>query len=198
MSYPLIGLVGRKRVGKDTVASRLVEAHGFRRFAFADLLREAALALDPIVGIDEWVEELDPRNRGHRDIRLSEVVAEYGWEGAKEWPEVRRTLQNYGVAIRRADLDFWIRPVMAAIAAHPGPAVITDVRFPNEARAVEAAGGRLIRITRPGLDESDTHESETALDGYRTVSAITNDGTSIERLFEKCDALINDWLSKSG
>ncbi|MEU8655269.1 hypothetical protein [Actinoplanes philippinensis] len=179
MSAPLIGLVGRKRVGKDTIASRLVDKHGFRRFAFADLLREAALGLDPIVV---------PAEPAWLSYRLSEIVARDGWEVAKELPEVRRTLQNYGVAIRQVDPDFWIRPVMSAVATRNSPAVITDVRFPNEADAVEAAGGLLVRVIRPGLDESDAHESEVALKDRATAFTIRNI-RSIEHMFERSDRL---------
>ena len=179
MSAPLVGLIGRKRVGKDTVAARLVEKHGFRRFAFADLLREAALDLDPIVV---------PAQPAWASYRLSEIVARDGWEGAKELPEVRRTLQNYGVAIRQVDPDFWVRPVMSAVVARSAPAVITDVRFPNEATAVEAAGGVLVRVLRPGLDESDMHESEVALKDYTTAFTIEN-VDSFEHLFDNCDEL---------
>lgn len=180
MSARLIGLIGRKRVGKDTLARRLVEAHGFTRFAFADRLREAALGLNPIVvpSYTDW-----------GSLRLSELVGRYGWEHAKESPEVRRTLQNYGMAIRQIDKDFWVRPVMAEIAEDPRPAVVTDVRFPNEAAAIEAAGGMLVRVTRSGLDESDTHESETALATRPVSHHIVNDA-GVSDLFEAADKLV--------
>ncbi|MEU4568652.1 hypothetical protein [Micromonospora sp. NPDC023956] len=179
MTAPIVGLIGRKRVGKDTVAARLVQTHGYRRHAFADKLRDAALALDPIVVGWQGI-----------TIRLSEVVRAVGWEVAKDKiPEVRRTLQNYGVAIRAMDEDFWVRPVLSSIAADlTTPAVVTDVRFPNEARAIVSAGGVLVRVVRPGLDESDTHESETALVNYPTVYTLDNTAT-IERLYEQTDGL---------
>ena len=82
MTRPLIGLVGKKRAGKDTVAATLVEGFGFVRYAFADPLKAASLAADPLVPI--W--------GGHH--RLSVVVRVLGWERAKENPEVRRFLQR--------------------------------------------------------------------------------------------------------
>lgn len=172
MSEAIIGLVGRKRVGKDTVAARLVERHGFVRMAFADNLRRALLALDPIIDA-EAIGEYEPMTF----TRLSELVKVQGWECAKATPEVRRLLQHYGVAIREIQPDFWVAPVIFAAVLEERPVVITDVRFPNEADAVEKHGGRLIRIVRPGLDESDTHVSETALAGRATWLTLTNDGT---------------------
>jgi hypothetical protein len=172
MAYPLIGLTGRKRSGKDTFAARLVEAHGYTRLAFADALKEAALALDPIVV-------------GFHEIRLSHILArDGGWEHAKELPEVRRTLQRFGVGIRELDPGFWLRVVADRARATLGPVVITDVRFPNEADWVEAMGN-LVRIRRPGLVSTDNHISETALDG-RFAWSVTNDST-VEQLHDLAD-----------
>ena len=101
-----------------------------------------------------------------------------GWEAAKELREVRRTLQHMGTGVRALDPDFWLRVVMDAVRNHPGPAVITDVRFPNEAYAVRSAGGRTIRIIRPSLGARvDEHISETALDDFEPGQYIFNDGS---------------------
>lgn len=82
--------------------------------------------------------------------------------------------------------------------------IITDVRFPNEARAIKNRGGKLIRIERTSWMEEidngdstktltankqfnkiDLHESETALDNYKEFDwLIKNDGT-IEELGEQ-------------
>lgn len=162
---PLIGLIGKKRVGKDTIAAFLVESHGFRRLAFADRLKEAALAVDPIA---DW----DAEGR-----RLSTLVAEHGWESAKGWPEVRRFLQYLGVAVRTyVDDDAWVTPVLAEVRQSDTPTVITDVRFTNEASAIRAAGGILVRVVRPGVDDGDAHESETGLPDVAVDCVIHNIG----------------------
>lgn len=176
MTPPLVGLIGRKRSGKDTFAERLIAEHGFARVAFADPLKAAALALDPIiVGAEECA--------GIPDERLSQVVAEEGWERAKEWPEVRRILQALGVAVRdHVDRDAWLNAAADTIrylraGPEATPVVVTDVRFPNEAAWIASAGGLLVRITRQGLDTSDAHVSETALDDYPVPYTVTNDST---------------------
>lgn len=186
---PLIGLTGRKRSGKDTVAAILADLAGYQRVSFADPVRRAALALDPIV------DAYDADNScGAPDCcggpwpyivtrRLSEVVEEYGWERAKDdFPEVRRTLQRLGTdAVRALDDGFWVRMGMARAAqlrAAGSPAVITDVRFPNEAAAVAEAGGIIVRVSRPGTATSgDLHPSEIAMDNYPADSVLLNDGT---------------------
>lgn len=173
MATHLIGLMGRKRSGKDTFAERLIVAHGYKRFAFADNVRQAALDLNPIVYAQPHDEY------GEVDYtRLSDVVRALGWEAAKELEEVRRTLQNFGTeSIRRLDPHFWVRTVMEAVDAHEGPAVITDLRFPNEYHAVAARGGYPTRIKRPGLPETDLHISETALDDHVPALVYVNSGS---------------------
>ncbi|SCL32953.1 hypothetical protein GA0070616_4598 [Micromonospora nigra] len=176
---PLVGMMGRARAGKDTVAARLVEAHGFRRYAFADALREAALIADPLV---------IPIGTVGMSVRLSELVAEVGWEGAKAHREVRRTLQQFGIGIRHLDPHFWVNVVMDEVRHRSQPVVITDVRFPNEADAVEIMGGALWRVVRPGQDESDQHVSEVALSDRRADATLTND-SDVHSLMKEVDAL---------
>lgn len=67
---------------------------------------------------------------------------------------------------------------------------ITDVRFPEEVKAIEDRNGIILRIDRPGLESLDTHESETALDDYPFEHRVVNDG-NIEDLIGK----IKDFLT---
>lgn len=178
---PIIGLSGRMSSGKDTAAEVLVEHYGYKQFAFADAMRDAALALDPIV--DMWLDEDGFRSSIIKGSRLSEVVNAVGWRQAKDtMPEVRRTLERLGTEVGRNlfGTNFWIDQTFKAIAEYGGAAVITDVRFPNEARAVEKiALGYLIRIERPSLEgvAGSSHISESALDDYDFEEIVVNDGT---------------------
>lgn len=180
MIAPLVGLIGKKRAGKDTFAARLIAEHGFARVAFADPVREAALALDP------WIDMCGGNER------LASIVSRIGWERAKEIPEVRRILQNFGTSsIRAIDPDFWMRHGMekARRCTEAGfPVVFTDVRFTNEARAIKAAGGILVRIERPSTDDGDTHASEVELDSYPVDRLVYNAGT-VQQLNNQADAL---------
>src|SRR5690606_2872683 len=171
MSAPLVGLVGKARSGKDTFASGLA-LQGFHRVAFADPLRRALAETNPIVG-----------TIGRTDMtsQLSGVLAAYGgWEGLKASPyaaEVRRLLQRYGQSIRRVDPEFWLRAGLGAAREHRSfdrAVVITDVRYANEADAIRADGGILVRVVRPGLVSSDTHDSEVELDAYVTDAVVHN------------------------
>lgn len=168
---PVIGLIGKKRSGKDTFAQVLVDEFGYRRVAFADPLRAVALAADPYVRIEAdefgpvgFTGAVFPQQTHHR---LSFVVDAVGWERAKAARDVRRFLQRLGSeGIRSIAPMFWVDTALRTIADTDAPVVVTDVRFPNEANALRALGGTLVRIVRPGTDTADAHASETALDAY--------------------------------
>jgi hypothetical protein len=173
---PLIGIIGKKRVGKDTFAAVLTEHFGYKRIALADPLRDALYRQNPIVGtfplLDEGVTRV-------REWRVQDVVDSLGWEKAKDYvPEIRTQLQRLGTeGIRTIDDEFWIKAAFAKIDAlrEDGiPVVVTDVRYPNEGDAIRNANGYLIRITRNLPQDGDTHASEKAMDDYRENLSIPN------------------------
>lgn len=52
--------------------------------------------------------------------------------------------------------------------------IITDVRFPNEAKAIKDRGGIIIRVDRPFVKPINSHASETALDNWNFDYKIGN------------------------
>jgi dephospho-CoA kinase len=73
--------------------------------------------------------------------------------------------------------------------------IITDCRFPNEAKAIKDRGGILIRVNRPRYGNSmvalaTAHESETALDGYEKWNYIIDNNGTIEELIEKVKQIL--------
>ena len=71
--------------------------------------------------------------------------------------------------------------------------IITDVRFPNEAKAILDRGGILLRVNRPGnMNLAGEHPSEISLDDYKLFNhVIENEGT-IEELYAK----VTEFLTK--
>lgn len=140
MTAPIIGLVGPARSGKDTVADTL-RLYGYRRRAFADRLKEAALDVNP-----------DVCDRVFGITTLRNIVSEQGWEEAKRYPAVRGFLQRLGTAVRdHVDPLAWVSPVIReakVFAENNRPIVITDVRFPNELDAIRDAGGVTVLLRR--------------------------------------------------
>lgn len=163
----VIGLIGKKRSGKNTFASVFTEEFGWKEAAFADPLRTMLLDLDPLI--------IAP------SVRLSDIVNRHGWEVAKGEPEVRRLMQVFGTEVirKRVGETYWTDVMATRLggALYAGKrTIISDVRFPNEAELTAEYGGTLVRIERPGLTAGDAHASETALDNFPVDLTVTNDG----------------------
>lgn len=79
----------------------------------------------------------------------------------------RGFLQMFGTNIcRKLFSDCWVNACLATIQRDQSDLpLICDVRFPNEVEKIQKAGGKVIRLTRCVYPD-DTHDSETALDGY--------------------------------
>jgi len=175
----IVGIGHVARVGKDTAASALQKELGFTRIGFADQLRELAMGADPLA--TATVRSVNV-SVGHG--RLAWVVQGLGYEAAKDsYPEVRRFLQNLGTAARTTfGEDFWVDQLFARAKALGAPRiVIPDVRYKNEAAAIKARGGVLIRINRPGA-VGYGHLSETDLKDYTGWDEEFTNNTDVEAL----------------
>ena len=177
----LLGLTGYSGSGKDSVAQVLTEHHGFQRRAFADVVRR-------------FLELQDPNVRGYRKDSPADLAAFHGgWDEAKRIePELRPLLQRTGMALREVfGEDVLVNAVFGGVLHKPvyydfGPEdydlipdedlVISDVRLPNEARAIKDRGGVIWRVERPGYGPVNDHESETAMDGEAVDNVIENVG----------------------
>jgi hypothetical protein len=181
----LIGLSGYAGSGKDEAANVLMRHAGFTRIAFADVLRDVALAIDPYVEYSPG-DDIEPG----KYWRLTDVIDTFGWDTAKNTlPDVRRLLQRLGTEAGREILGDNIWVDTAFKNAQADKIVITDCRFPNEAAAVRERGGLVVRIHRPGVGPRNDHASETSLTDYDFDFHIVNDG-SLERFHKKVlDAL---------
>jgi len=163
-NYNLIGLTGYARTGKDTLASILVEKYGYRRIAFADTIRSFLYEINPMVGCSP---------SGY----LQDLINLGGWDKAKEEPQVRRLLQDLGVAARKLiNEDVWITAALADLDPHE-KVVIADVRFENEAAMIRLLGGQLWRVKRFNTSAVNDHVSEVELDYYEVDQIFLNNGT---------------------
>lgn len=179
---PLIGISGAAGAGKDTLASHLAP-FGYVRVAFADPLRDMALAIDPVVWVcrnDYWV-----------TMYLADLVALDGWDKAKKLPGVRRFLQRLGTEGVRNFLgdDTWVRLAEERIAdLGDVPVVITDVRYPNEVDLVRRLGGLWVWVNRPDAAAVPRHASETSLDPA-DADVVVHNTAGPERLEELAPGL---------
>lgn len=167
----IIGFSGYAGAGKGEAAKPLIEA-GFEHRAFADKLRELIEEINPAVpteggGYGWW-------------YTYNECLDTWGYEGSKkQLPAFRQAVQDIGSATRKVlGEDVWVDAATRGLDPFgEWDIVFTDVRFPNEARRIKDLGGRVIRITRPGVGPANSHESETALDRWIFDEEIINDST---------------------
>lgn len=97
----------------------------------------------------------------------------------------RRIMQILGTDVVRAAYDdMWINVKMPE-----GDVVVTDVRFPNEAKTVVDRGGKLVRIVNPRVESEDQHASEADADTIEVDDVIENKGT-IKQLHNKAKRLV--------
>lgn len=182
----LIGFSGYARAGKDT-AVQVLHTEGYQRVAFADIMREFALRLNPIVGPHFGQEDMDYK-------RLNGVVEDYGWDGYKQTKysdEIRGLLQRLGTDCGRELLgdNIWVDSAFKNLDPD-GRYAFADCRFVNEANAIRERGGLVIRIERPGIGPANAHPSETSLDGYDFDHVVQNND-SHEVLRQKLVRLIH-------
>jgi hypothetical protein len=178
----IIGICGAAGAGKDTIAERLAEAHGFRRIAFADPLYEM---LEVMTGLPA----AQMRDRTSKE-------QEIGWLGKSP----RQLLQSLGTEWGRKHVsdDVWVRLTMRTASQSPLVA-IPDVRFDNEAEAVREAGGQVWSVVRPGVSclsaTTSRHSSERGISPDLVDVVIVNGG-DVQQLCGRVDEAIRMTTSR--
>lgn len=168
----VIGITGRKRHGKDTVARELV-LHGFSVVRFADPLKAMLRAFYQVHGLGAV--EIERRIEGD----LKEVPCIY-----LNGKTPRYAMQTLGTEWGRdlIDKNLWTDSLQRRAVVYDKVAV-PDVRFDNECEAVRDIGGKVFRVEarqRVGVTEQSNHSSETSIDTLPVDLEISNNGTAFE------------------
>jgi hypothetical protein len=161
----VIGLGHRARAGKDEAAKVLVERFGFRRYAFADLLKHS---VNLVMGWDER----------HATGALKEVVDPF-WGVTPRFAYQRLGTEGYR---RHISEDVWAKATRRLIESEGHERVVlTDVRFyKGEVETIQDMGGEVWHVHRPSLGplNEDAHASERDLVCFTGWSAtLVNDST---------------------
>lgn len=159
----LIGLVGRSRVGKDTVASFFSDTHTVRRLA-----KPVKDACKAIYGWDDATLETDAKEA---------VDPKYGFTPRVAMMHMTQTIRTFTF-----DSEFFTKRLFDDWDG--SPIVIPDVRFEHDVREIHRRGGVTIKIRRPGCPQ---HTLEDPIDFVKTTFEIVNDGT-VDDLWAKVAA----------
>lgn len=157
---PLIGITGRARSGKDTVANFIVAAIGGYRYSFADPIRAMLVPL----GVD---------------------MSDPYWQARKEEPipalgvSPRRMMQTLGTEWGRQLInpDLWLIMAHQRLLGNGPGMVVSDVRFENEAAWIRKHGGRIIHVIRPDTKAVEAHASEDGIEMQDADARLFNSGT---------------------
>lgn len=166
----VIGIAGKARSGKDTIADCLCKKYYFNRYSFAQ----------PIKSI---VNEMFGWDSRHADGALKEAVDSY-WGFSP-----RKAYQLFGTEFGRAcNENLWIKMAEAKLPA--GHWVIPDVRFDNEAEFCRKHGA-LIHVERPGVKAVNAHISEEGVHMHKEDYYILNN-SSVAHLHLCIESIMED------
>lgn len=164
---PVIGLTGKRHVGKSTAADHLVEAYGFARAHPFEGGKVAAAAYFEHLGAQADI----ARRMAYGDLRDQPSPFLPG----QALP--RSFLEEFGHFMGVTLGHDWTLGAEMSIAwrREPGrPLIVESIIY--EAPAIRAVGGKIVRIVRPDHDGPTGVKSDEAVAGLAVDATIVNDG----------------------
>lgn len=162
----IIGLVGRSRAGKDTIADAFV-AQGFTLQRLAQPVKDACAVLYG------WTpDKLETADKEVMDSR-------WGISPRRAMVHMTHTMRMHMGA------DFFTRRFFETIGTAPD-VVIPDVRYAHDIVEIHRRGGITIRVTR---DDGPGYEFEDHIDALNTTHVVHNGGT-VDELRQKACLLV--------
>lgn len=181
----MLGILGKKGVGKDLISDYVVKNYGYTKTSFAYPLKEACKLLfgfteDQVNG--DLKEVIDPA----WGLTPRTVLQYVGTE------MFRKNIQNL---LPNIEDNFWVNSLINRVLKMENKnIVISDVRFQNEAEIIQKNNGLVIKLVRPGIFNKDEHASEKAQESIENYDyLLVNDGT-IKELYDKVDTIMDYWL----
>jgi hypothetical protein len=183
----IIGLAGKKRAGKTTVAKYLCFTRAFREESWAFPLKE-------VIG-RKLFGLTDGQLYGSTEERES-IIPEWG-------KSPRQILQVVGTDLfrERFDQDIWvklgIKRLNDIIGGYTSNIIFSDCRFSNELDALRWFSSEhdipfaAIQVIRKGFDMNDDHASEHGLDGYKFDYIVEAGEGKFQLLYSQIDEVID-------
>lgn len=160
--HTIYGLAGLAQTGKDTAAILLKDALGAQCLAFAEPVTTAC------------ANELGMTHNYFLSLAKNKALS----NGLTK----RQFMQQMGKSIRQTDIFYMVNHMHARLRAIQQPAIITDVRMPQEADYIRSRGGIIIHIKNPNAKPAPDDETEQHLDHIEGDLVLNND--SDKRTYE--------------
>lgn len=178
----IIGILGEKKHGKDTIADFIVKKYNYEKHAFAKPLKEICRLIFGFTDEQLYEEQKDEID-SEWNIKPRDAFQFIGTE------LFRNNMYKLCPSIKR---DVWVNVMKKKIEKNiknNKNTIIADVRFQNEVDMIKKQKGIIIKVFRDNVKSSDNHESENNIKNIKNFDyLITNDGT-LQELYDKIDNL---------
>jgi len=168
----LIGLTGKKGHGKTQVREFLMEDEGTECISFAKVIKDLTMRI--LFDLGYTKEEAKEMTYGSEKEK---VIKELGVSSR----HIQQTLgTEWGRELIHPDL--WLilfnKRYETLLDGGFKTIVCDDVRFLNEVNLITSLGGKIIKVHRPDVEESqDQHPSEKEMEEIVPDAILSNDGT---------------------
>lgn len=187
----IIGIAGKKRSGKDTIADYLCGTFGFKKLSFSTALKEG------VKHFFGWTEEhvngkLKDECDHYWGISPRQVLQELGTEFFQFYLPKRIKAFQYNT-----NRQMWVKRLFKDFCSSDN-IVISDIRFIHEIKAVKDRGGIVIKVEKPVKpildknilrEEEDKHISELEVEKFDRYDKIFINDSTIESLLNQ----VNKW-----
>ena len=177
----IIGIIGKKYHGKDTIADIIVSKYDYRKIHFANPLKEGCRHIFGLTEKQLYGNEKD-------------VVDKY-WRITP-----RKLLQFVGTDLFRNQLgkvipymknSVWVQRLEKTFIDNPDTNyVVADIRFQNEVDMLKKHGAFIIKLHRPNIKNDDEHFSETGIDDIKGFDLLILNDTTINELYNKINNIM--------
>jgi adenylate kinase family enzyme len=160
----IIGILGKKGSGKDTMAEFLIQQYQFKQFTYAEPLKKICQDLFSLT--DEQV-----------TCPILKETVDQRWGKSP-----RQILQEIGTDLFRKHYDenIWVKILKEKIILEPKEQniVVSDIRHQNELDTItEFTNCLIFRIERPNVSTLDNHSTENNILQYNNIITIQNNST---------------------
>jgi Deoxynucleotide monophosphate kinase len=192
MTLKLLGIAGKARSGKDTIAEYMRDEYMYQLYAFASPIKEAAskmfgLPLHVFYDGEHDREEVIPYwGFSPREI-LQKLGTECGrdvfgkdiWlkRGIQEWENLKKYHEEY---MKTNPQKHYYSGM-----------IFTDVRFDNEADAIREHGGKIIHVLRDNTESVSEHTSEAGINMNSNDIVVYNNDSLEDLYINISDIMVN-------
>jgi len=206
----VIAVSGKMQHGKDTIGSYLISKYRFKRASFADKVKQICIEYDNSTPAlrKQWNEQVaseifpDIREGASKLDGLMQKIHPGVWQKmtheecyVTKPEDVRLWIQQFAQGCREIFSDCWVNYILNRCLTEGGRFVVTDLRYKNEAFAIETLNNSQIWRVQRNLNAKvgGNHISEVDLDDYPFEVIVDNNGT-IEDLQAKVDKVMKSIL----